>query len=243
VYGEQFPALPRFGVPDAAAAELVASQAARAALLGGDGLAPLAWLQRTGLVRAAAARLDDVLTAADAVHGGLAPAEIAVWQLPHAPGDRWLGLPLAGGTPPRGSLSIVAHVPGGVDPRAPLAGLAVDRFAEALPATTQTTGVGLQFDAPGSRAPQAILIAVPPDPAQPAWDFDSLVASVREARELSRIRLVDVQSVTAGGRLLPALWMPFNVDPGKPSLDLIKIEGLHVHDLNVAWSAAHGGNP
>src|SRR5262249_15428584 len=39
----------------------------------------------------------------------------------------------------------------------------LDRFTEKVPVLEQNTGAAFGFDAPGSRAPQALLLAVPPD--------------------------------------------------------------------------------
>jgi hypothetical protein len=159
-----------------------------------------------------------------------------VFQLPHSADDRWLGLPLPDDkTLPRAGLSVVAYAPTGLDPAQPLAGLVVDQWNERLPGSSQTTGLSFHFDAPGSRAPQSLLVAVPPDLAASNWSFDALVASVREARELARVRLVDLQSVDGAGRFLPALWFPFNLQSAVPSVDWVRAQNAEVSLLNAAF--------
>ena len=65
---------------------------------------------------------------------------------------------------------------------------ALDRFAELVPGEEQVTGAAFGFDAPGSRAPQAILLAVPPDTGA-GLPPDTLVQIVAETRDLARARM------------------------------------------------------
>ena len=161
--GAHQPVLPVFSL--AAGAELAASIADRAALLGGDDTAPVTWLHRAGLVRAELDPLCGLLTHAEA-GGADVVAELAVAQLPHRPGARWCELPFgAEGPPPAGTVGIVAHAPDGFDPTRPLAGLFVDAWAEVIPSAEHTAGVAFHYDAPGARPPQAIVLAVHPDVA------------------------------------------------------------------------------
>jgi hypothetical protein len=240
VFGASFPALPRFEAANAG--ELDASHKARSTLLGGDDLAPAAWLQRVALVRPAVSRLHDVLTAAEALGRQVDPAGLVVCQLPALPGDRWLALGLPEDrTLPRGALSVVACAPDGFDPAEQLAGLVVDQWTETLPATSQTTGLTFHYDAPGARAPQCVLLAVPPDPAAERWDFDSLLGAVREARDLARLRLVDLQSVEGASRFLPALWFPFNLQAESPWIDFGALQNAEVVMANEHFLSIQNG--
>ena len=90
-----------------------------------------------------------------------------------------------------------------------LAVAAVDRFAEVIPEEEQTTGAAFGFDAPAARAPQAVLLAVPPDLEQP-WDEMTLLEVVVETRQLAHARMArpadlddDVRGLLPGA-LLPA---------------------------------------
>ena len=242
VFGDHFPVLPRFVAANGA--ELAASHAARTTLLGGDGLAPAAWLQRMALVRPAVARIADVLAAAEVLGREVDATGLAVCQLPHALGDRWLAQPLpADRTLPRGTLSLAIHAPGAFDPAHTLAGVVVDQWSETLPASGQTTGLTVHHDAPGSRAPQSLLLAIPPDPAATTWDFDALLGAVREALELAKLRLVDPQHAQGAGRFLPALWFPFNLQADTPSIDFPALENAEVLRRNQAFLADGGGTP
>ncbi|HZD38068.1 MAG TPA: hypothetical protein VE664_05465, partial [Actinomycetes bacterium] len=242
VFGDQFPVLPRFTAANGA--ELAASHAARTTLLAGDELAPATWLQRMALVRPGAARASDVLAAAEVLGREVDATGLVVCQLPHALGDRWLALPLpADRTLPRGTLSLAIHTPGGFDPAQPLAGLLVDQWSETLPAPAQTTGVTVHHDAPGSRAPQSVLLAVPPDPAATTWNFDALLGAVREALELAKLRLVDLQEAQGAGRFLPALWFPLNLLADTPSVDFPALENAEVILRNQTFIASGGVLP
>jgi len=64
----------------------------------------------------------------------------------------------------------------------------LDQFSEVVPAVEQTTGAAFGFDAPAARAPQAILLAVPPDLGA-GLAPQTLVQIVAETRELARARM------------------------------------------------------
>ncbi|MFC0678065.1 hypothetical protein ACFFGH_09440 [Lysobacter korlensis] len=88
------------------------------------------------------------------------------------------------------------------------AAAAVDRFAEVVPASEQTTGAVFGFDAPAARAPQAILLAVPPDPAT-GLRPDDLVEIAADVRMLARARMARLADLGPDIRgLLPASLLP-----------------------------------
>ena len=98
---------------------------------------------------------------------------------------------------------------GPVDPTTPLAGLLVDEWVDVIPARSVTTGLALHFDEPGARAPHAILLAVPPEPAV-RWSLESLAAVVGETADLARMRTVGPEETPWLGRMLPALYFADN---------------------------------
>jgi hypothetical protein len=224
--GAQFPVLPRFTAANAAA--LTASAAARTALCAGDDLAPGTWLRQMALVRAGVGRLARVRGAAELVRGDVVPRDLVVLQLPHTPGERWLALPFATPPPPappvvpQAELAIVAHCSGAVDFSAPLAGLFADAWAETVPGREETTGIALHHDAPGSRAPQAILLAVPPATA-PVWSVETLVDTLTEAHQLAQIRGVGPDTLEWLGTVLPAVLLPDSVSPDFPAVSLKRL--------------------
>jgi hypothetical protein len=73
-------------------------------------------------------------------------------------------------------------------PAALVAATALDQFDEVIPAADQRTGAAFGFDAPASRAQQAILLAVPPSTATPL-DQATLAQILAETRELAYARM------------------------------------------------------
>jgi hypothetical protein len=65
---------------------------------------------------------------------------------------------------------------------------AIDQFDEVVPAVEQRTGAAFGFDAPGSRAQQAILLAVPPVTSAPL-DLPTLAQILIETRQLAHARM------------------------------------------------------
>ena len=167
LFGDTFMVLPRF--TPSHATELASAFAASPAVQGGDPLAVVTWHQRAARVSAGVGRFDDVMRYAEAYNTGEV-LNLQVAQLPYQPNDRWIGLPHAGAAPlPGGRLSLIAHLPQALDTAQPLTGLWLDDLLEVVPNDNETTGVVFQYDQPNSVAPQAILLAVPPDPAAPQW--------------------------------------------------------------------------
>ena len=227
VFGRGFKALPL--VRPANAAEIGTALAGSDALLGGDPLQALSWLQGVSRVRPGASRLSGALTYAAALRRNSALA-LKVAQLPQAAGERWIGLPATNGGPPQlppGRLSLVAHLPAAFKPAEPVAGLVFDEWVEVVPAAEVTTGVAFNYDAPGARPPQSVLLAVAP-PGRPRWTLETLEQTLLETLDLAKLRAVDPQSL--GGdvllqRVLPALYVTGNVGGGTFSVDFTRVAG------------------
>jgi hypothetical protein len=209
VFGRGFKALPLVRPKDAA--ELGAAFGRSDALLGGDPLEALSWLQGASRVRPGAGRLSAALTYAAALRRNAALA-LRVAQLPSAAGERWVGLPSAnGGAPvfPPGKLSLVAHLPQAFQPAQPLGGLVFDEWVEVVPAAEVTTGLAFNYDAPGARPPQTILLAACP-PGIERWRLEVLEQILLETLELAQLRAVDPQALRGDvlmQRALPALYV------------------------------------
>ena len=217
--GQAFPVLPRFTVADPE--PLRKSLAARTTLTDGDDLAAGAWLRGMGLVREGVERFARVRGAAELLHSDVVPRDLAVLQLPHATGDRWLALPFE--RVPAGQLAVVAHTSGAVDVGAPLSGLFVDAWTETIPGREETTGIAFHHDAPGARAPQTILLAVPPAVTDPAWSVETLLDTLTEAQQLARIRGVGPDRLEWLGTMLPAVVLPDPASPDAPAVDLKRL--------------------
>ena len=126
-----------------------------------------------------------------AVHPRLAPLE--AWQ-PDPERTPWPSAVAApgGSTDPWHVVGpvLVAHgpavttVPAGGDR---VAVAALDVWVDSVPSRRHTTAAAFGFNAPKSRAPQAVLLAVPPDPEQ-RLTTSGLVDVVLETRELAHAR-------------------------------------------------------
>ena len=226
VFGERFPLLPRFSPP--AASRLGAAFSARDALLAGDRDAVERWLAQAGRVRQRVRRLALVREAA-ALAAGRLPTPLALAQLPQRTPDRWLGLPFALREPPpmSGRVSIVAEAPAGYSDSQPHCGLLLDEWTERIPLREQSSGLAFHYDQPTARAPQALLLAVCPDD-RASWDDDTLGAVVGDTLDLAKVRCVDLESLTALGQLIPALYLPFN--PGGRTLSVELEDARHLVD-------------
>ncbi len=102
----------------------------------------------------------------------------------------------------------------------PPAGLLLDGWSETTPGLEATTGIAMHYDAPRSRAPQAILLVVPPDPAS-GWSADAVEASISETADLARIRMVRPSDVH--GSFTPALYFADNIAADTISTDFLSL--------------------
>jgi len=177
----------------------------RAALPAGLARAPGlddAWLTVVAAVRAPLARLETHQLAA-ASREASGPA-LAAWS--NRPADPWQ-------TDDRDARRLVAvYAPGALDlaatrPDQQVAVALLDRFAETIPATAHATSVVFGFDAPASRAQQAILLAVPPDLRTPL-DAAGVLAVVEETRALARARMARPADLAGVRALLPTALLP-----------------------------------
>jgi hypothetical protein len=84
----------------------------------------------------------------------------------------------------------------------------LDEWVETIPEDDVTTGVAFNYDRPDSEPPQAMLLAVPPDP-NTGWKWDDLVATLHDTLDLARLRAVEPDQVAATpyGGFLPATVM------------------------------------
>lgn len=82
----------------------------------------------------------------------------------------------------------------------------MDAFSEAIPMPQRKTTVGFGFNAPAARPPQAILLAVPPQPRQ-RLDDDLVLQIVTETRELCHARTAHVEDLGELQTITPTLWL------------------------------------
>ena len=200
----------------------LAQAVAASPALAGDRSAILKWFQKTAPVRQALVRWRKLATYAQIF--GSASLDFDVVQLPFSPGASWVALPFADEEhrPPPGRLSIVMHRAAQPAANAAWAGFVIDEWSEVIPGESEQTAVAFHYDDPGAEAPQVILVGVPPAMqavrrgdervlvAERAWDFDSIVAMIRETLQLAKIRAVDLEMVGVLGQLLPAVYLASN---------------------------------
>jgi hypothetical protein len=176
------------------------------------------WLQRAAAIREGVAEFREARSYAEAITGTLTPS-LTVGQVPYEEGDTWVGVEDV--QPTSGRLSLVAQfgpeaAPETADGR--LTGLFVDEWTEAVPAETETTGLALEYDDPGCRAPQSVLLATP-DGA--SWSLDELVSVVAETAEYTKRRAVDMGDMDVPAQLFPGLYFAQQTDaePATPTVD------------------------
>ncbi|WP_440766368.1 hypothetical protein [Natronorubrum sp. DTA7] len=163
-------------------------------------LAVETWFQRAAQVTERLADEREVLSYVAALSDGPV-REFGVGQLPYTPDDEWVGLD--GVEPVDGSVSIVAAFGVGSGPdgfasadgNPSVAGVFVDEWVEGVAAEQQDTGLALRYDAPGSRAPGSMLLAIPP--GREGWTIESLIETVEETMTYTKRRAVDAHDLHA----------------------------------------------
>jgi hypothetical protein len=211
ILGSGFPLLPLFSAPSG----VLGAFARNDELLGDDRAATTGWLQQVAKVRADAGLLDTVGMLSELCTGE-SRMPLTVAQLPRREGEGWVARTApAPGT--GGRVAWLAADHGGLAAiRAghTLSGFMIDEWIERVPRTTLTTGVAFHFDAPASRAPQSLLLAVPPAVGR-AWDFDLVLNTLRQTLEHAQLRAIGPETLAAYGHHLPAIYSPQTLDPGE----------------------------
>jgi hypothetical protein len=147
-------------------------------------------------------------------HAFGAPAiDAAAVQLPFDGTARWAALPFddPAQRPKPGRTSILLHRCATPATAARWCGLLLDKWTEFIPETEEQTGVAFHYDDPGAEAPQAILLAVPPEPAK-RWQLEWLVATLNETLDLAKVRAVDSELLGELGQVLPAIYLADSTD-------------------------------
>jgi hypothetical protein len=128
-------------------------------------------------------------------------------QSPWTDGDRWIATSFTSASkqPPSGRLSVLILAPAGLPTTQPLGGLLIDAWTETIPSPSRDTAMALRFNNASTRAPQAILLAVSPNPAV-AWTTTTLVDVLRETLMLARLRVQPPTTFSRGG-LMPFAWL------------------------------------
>ena len=162
----------------------------------------LSWLQGAARVRPAASRAWTQPCPLRRLWPAQLPWNCASRSFPSKPASAGSGSPLS----PGNGLSARETVPGG--PFAPALSnrvlrwlvWCIDEWVEVIPAEQVTSGVSFQYDAPGARPPQAVLLAVtPPEPTdwelsrpwnKPSWRPSTWPNCARSTRKRSARTLI-----------------------------------------------------
>jgi hypothetical protein len=164
------------------------------------------WLSTIAAVRASAARIESYQFEAALKSW---PA-FAVWtNWPGNPWQRNVPRPKHAIDPPLPAL-VVVYAPRSTlaaagDPVLAIAML--DSWTETIPSKEQTVTAAFGFNAPASRPPQAILLAVPPVDNVPL-DSETLLDIVAETRELAHARMASPRDLHALAAALPMTTVP-----------------------------------
>jgi hypothetical protein len=163
------------------------------------------WVGAIGRVRAPVGRLVTASTLAELLGG---PAVTWVAGQDRIPdGDGWIAVgPPGDGL--GGRTSACAAIPAGekLVRGASVSGLALDRWSERIPRSDRITGVTFHFDAPNARAPQAWILAVPPDGAP--WTLELVVRTLFEVGDWARLRTVQPEDLVSYGHVIPTAFVP-----------------------------------
>ena len=122
-----------------------------------------------------------------AVRPRVAPLEARQLDPAHAPWPAVLAAPDGSTDPWHAKGPVVAAYGPAVSQAGNVAIVALDGWTDSIPSQRHVTSAAFGFNAPKSRAPQAILLAVPPDPAQ-RLTTGGLVDVVLETRQLAHAR-------------------------------------------------------
>ncbi|MBA2237610.1 MAG: hypothetical protein H0W24_02765, partial [Lysobacter sp.] len=169
------------------------------------------WLEIVAPVRTAIGRLEAVQLAERSASGG---RPMRAWS--NRLGDPWqlVTAPPSDTAVVRASHLVAVFGPSGVMQSRPTAMTAgtvavavIDRFSETVPDPEQVSAIAFPHDLPPARAPQAVVLAVPPvvdEELTPAV----LVDIVAEVRALARVRMADTVGLGAATNSLHLAAMP-----------------------------------
>jgi len=213
-----------------ALAEVLGTGVPVAPLLGGAKLGPAPvgasgseladWVRRVGSVRPSARTWHELLLLSGASSGRACPLTASQSPLVDA-GEAWIGGMFPATKRPAARQHVACHVPSPLPADGPLAGIVFDEWVEILPgsdalaetklegeeplsAESELTGLSFHFDRPDAKAPQAILVAVPPN-TERGWTEDGLALVVRDTLDLAKLRAVDLGDLPLLDDVLPGL--------------------------------------
>jgi hypothetical protein len=173
--------------------------------------APTEWLAAAGRVDPGARRLRVALDLTEAL--GTAQLGFSLAQLPDHPEEGWAAV----SRPARdehGRLCVLATgAPAALDK--PVAGLVIGTWTEVVPSRRRTAALGVHYDAPSSRAPQAILLCSAE--TETGFSFELVRDLLNQTLDLAKIRAVGPQSLGELGQFLPGTYLDNLIPAGATS--------------------------
>ena len=229
LFGDDFTVLPPFTPGNGP--ELASTFTDDGLIPDDDPMAAETLLQRSAAFRETVADYREARTYAEAMAGALTEP-LTIGQVPFEPGDTWVGVDDV--DPVSGKLSLIAQfgpdvTPGTVD--RPITGLFLDEWTETIPADSETSGVALNYDDPGNRPPQSLLVATPPEGG---WSLDELAATVAETGEYMKRRAVDLGDLEEATYLFPGLYFA-RQQAATPSTPTVAFEMLDWYERQLEY--------
>lgn len=168
------------------------------------------WLGDIALVRKRLAHVETVSLLGEMMQGNT--LSVKPVQLPFdmnslpavAEREYWLGAAYPETYKPDGDrLSLMLF--GEENLQATTCALMLDEWMEIIPDEKETSGIALHYNQPDARAPQNILLAVPPE-KEGNWNFETLALCIEEAYSLAKLRAIEPEQIDFSmfSQLLPA---------------------------------------
>lgn len=161
-----------------------------------------AWVSDHARVRAGVRAFAAAYDLAE-VLGAAAALDLRVTQLPVTDPDAWA---VTADAARAGAVAVA--VQRGYDGPLPatVAGLVVETWNQPVAAPTYGTGLAVHYDRPDAAPPQAVVVAVHPDPGAggpvPTWDLDTLLDVLTSTLALARDRATAAERCTVSGLTL-----------------------------------------
>jgi len=169
------------------------------------------WIREIGRVRPATDELNTARLASE-VLAGAAPPACVVSQTPGEAVQPWIAHSAAGD----GGLNsprVTCVLRGNAPATTKVCGIVFDSLTEVLPGRPrenqppeEVAGIAFHIDRPDARAPQALLLAVPPNPQRP-WRAEDLHTVVIETLELVKVRSLDLNDLPQLRSVVPLPFM------------------------------------
>ncbi|MCU0680743.1 MAG: hypothetical protein MUF34_00505 [Polyangiaceae bacterium] len=158
----------------------------------------MAWLDGAGRVRPNVARFAELLARVEAEQGTVTIPRLT--QVPYDPADPWIatGFARADGKRAIGRATTWLHSPLAIDAKAPIAGLRFDGWSEGVPLERPNTALAMRINAPDSRPPHVVLLAVAPT-RKKNWLASHVGGSIISALEVARMRVEPPRRWELGG--------------------------------------------